>query len=54
MLEPQYRERLRNLEKKISVLIGKDAKFFPPEKEKWLRQPFLINVECVNQFGICE
>jgi 3'-phosphoadenosine 5'-phosphosulfate sulfotransferase (PAPS reductase)/FAD synthetase len=44
MLEPEYIERLRNLEKEVSEKIGKEAKFFTPDRDKFLqdRQPNLF------------
>jgi 3'-phosphoadenosine 5'-phosphosulfate sulfotransferase (PAPS reductase)/FAD synthetase len=43
MLDGEYLERLRNLEKEVSEKIGKTAKFFAPEREKFLqnKQPQL-------------
>jgi 3'-phosphoadenosine 5'-phosphosulfate sulfotransferase (PAPS reductase)/FAD synthetase len=43
MLDGKYLERLRNLEKEVSEKLGKTAKFYPPEREKFLqdKQPQL-------------
>ena len=57
MMEPEYKQRLRNLEKDMSDLLGKNVKFFPPKKDKNLRETFDFGEEyesqCVNQYGIC-
>lgn len=56
MMEDKYKKRLRDLEEKISKLIGKDVKFFVEHKDKQLSQGNLFggDLGCVNQFGICE
>lgn len=56
-MEPKYKERLRNLEKEISDINGKEAKFFTPAKERYLRDTLDFGSEyaeqCVNQYSIC-
>ena len=54
-MEDKYKQRLRNLEKEVSKILGREVKFFANDKDKHLRQKQLgLNVGCVNQFGICE
>jgi 3'-phosphoadenosine 5'-phosphosulfate sulfotransferase (PAPS reductase)/FAD synthetase len=43
MLDGKYLARLRNLEKEVSEKIGKTAKFFTTEKEKFLKDTKLNN-----------
>jgi len=55
-MEDKYKQRLRNLEKEMSDILGKDVKFFNPDRDKHLRKTLDIGMEnyCVNQYGICE
>ncbi|WP_294966857.1 phosphoadenosine phosphosulfate reductase family protein [Sulfurimonas sp.] len=62
-MEPKYKTRLRNLEKKIGEITAKagfdpkKATFFPPKKDKYLRDGLDLKFDenyCVNQYGICE
>ena len=52
MMEPKYIKRLRDLEKQIG------AKFFAPDRDKYLRETLDFGedyeMQCVNQYGICE
>jgi len=57
MMESKYKERLRNLENKMSLLLGKKITFLNPDRDKHIRQGNLFEKDglgCVNQFGICE
>jgi 3'-phosphoadenosine 5'-phosphosulfate sulfotransferase (PAPS reductase)/FAD synthetase len=47
MLEGKYLARLRSLEKEVSEKLGKTAKFYPPNREKFLqdKQPKLFNIK---------
>jgi 3'-phosphoadenosine 5'-phosphosulfate sulfotransferase (PAPS reductase)/FAD synthetase len=47
MLDGKYLERLRNLEEEVSKKLGKTAKFFTPEREKFLqdKQLKLFNIK---------
>jgi 3'-phosphoadenosine 5'-phosphosulfate sulfotransferase (PAPS reductase)/FAD synthetase len=53
-IEDKYKERLRNLEKTISDINGKPAKFFSSDKDKYLRETLDIDLGCINQYGVCE
>ena len=61
MMEPEYVQRLRGLERKVSDVVsngGKKVKFFPKDRDKHLRKKLDFgedyNNQCVNQFSICE
>lgn len=55
MMEDKYKQRLRNLEKEVSNILGRKVNFFTDDKDKHLRQnTFDLDIGCVNQFGICE
>jgi len=54
-MEDEYKNRLRNLEKEMSELLGKEVKFFALDVDRYLNQGTLnLELGCVNQFGICE
>ena len=59
-MEQKYIDRLRGLENDMSKIVDnpKNATFFPPDKNKFLRATLDMGEDfksqCVNQFGICE
>jgi len=55
LMEQGYKDRLRELESKISSIVGKKVTFFQDSKDKHIRQQSLgLDLGCVNQYGICE